>query len=49
MDFTSQLNCIEEEEVDIPFGDCGSLYFYIRQRDLERRDFSQIQFELQCY
>lgn len=44
-----QLNCIEEEEVDIPFGDCGSLYFYIRQRDLERRDFSQIQFELQCY
>lgn len=44
-----QLNCIEEEEVDIPFGDCGSLYFYIRQRDLEKRDFSQIQFELQCY
>ena len=44
-----QLNCIEEEEVDIPFGDCGSLYFYIRQQDLERRDFSQIQFELQCY
>ena len=44
-----QLNCIEEEEVDIPFGDCGSLYFYIRQQDLERQDFSQIQFELQCY
>ena len=44
-----QLNCIEEEEVDIPFGDCGSLYFYIRQQDLEKRDFSQIQFELQCY
>ncbi len=44
-----QLDCVEEEEVDIPFGDCGSIYFYIRQRDLERRDFSQIQFELQCY
>lgn len=44
-----QLNCVEEQEVDIPFGDCGSLYFYIRQSDLKRRDFSQIQFELQCY
>lgn len=44
-----QLNCVEEPEIDIPFGDCGSLYFYIRRDDLERRDFSQIQFEMQCY
>ncbi|OUN69397.1 YwqG family protein [Barnesiella sp. An55] len=44
-----QLNSIEEPEVDISFGDCGSLYFYIRRHDLEHRDFSQIQFELQCY
>ena len=44
-----QLNCIEESEVDISFGDCGSLYFYIRRHDLERGDFGQIQFEMQCY
>lgn len=44
-----QLNCIEEPEVDISFGDCGSLYFYIRRHDLERGDFGQIQFEMQCY
>lgn len=44
-----QLDCVEEQEVDIPFGDCGSIYFYIRRSDLERRDFSHIQFELQCY
>lgn len=44
-----QLDCVEEPEVDIPFGDCGSLYFYIRKHDLELRDFSQIQFEMQCY
>lgn len=44
-----QLDSVDEPEIEVPFGDCGSLYFYIRQSDLKRRDFSHIQFEMQCY
>ena len=44
-----QLDSVNEPEVEVPFGDCGSLYFYIRQSDLKSRDFSHIQFEMQCY
>ncbi len=42
-----QLDYIEEEDVTINFGDCGKLYFYIRQSDLAQGDFSQLQFEMQ--
>lgn len=44
-----QLDSVDEPEVEVSFGDCGSLYFYIRQSDLKRLDFSHIQFEMQCY
>ena len=27
-----QLDSVDEPEVDVPFGDCGSLYFYIRRQ-----------------
>lgn len=44
-----QLDSVDKPEAELSFGDCGSLYFYIRQSDLNRRDFSHIQFEMQCY
>jgi uncharacterized protein YwqG len=33
----------------IMFGDCGSIYFYIRKEDLEKGCFDDVHLSLQCY
>ena len=43
-----QLTTISDGETEILWGDCGSLHFYISREDLAKRNFSNIQFSLQC-
>lgn len=44
-----QLNSVECEDYYLDFGDCGSLYFYIRKEDLSARRFDQVWLIQQCY
>lgn len=46
-----QLDTVESEEDDLElmFGDCGRLYFYIRKEDLLARRFERVWLILQCY
>ncbi len=41
-----QLDC--DDNLDWEWGDAGMLYFWIRQQDLEKQDFSNVWCELQC-
>jgi len=36
------------DELDLMFGDCGSIYFYIREEDLQARNFDRVWLILQC-
>lgn len=38
-----------DEDVGMMWGDCGRLYFWIREEDLIARDFSNVWMILQCY
>lgn len=44
-----QLDSIEYRDFCLDFGDCGSIYFYIRREDLTARRFDRIWLVLQCY
>jgi len=37
-----------DEEIEMMWGDCGRLYFWIRADDLQRRDFDGVWMVLQC-
>lgn len=43
-----QLDSIALEECELYFGDCGALYFYIRESDLRLRRFDRVWTILQC-
>ena len=38
----------EDNGYDLQFGDLGNIYFYVTRDELQRRDFSNVWFELQC-
>lgn len=44
-----QLDSVEYRDFCLDFGDCGSIYFYIRKEDLTARRFDRIWLVLQCY
>jgi uncharacterized protein YwqG len=39
----------DEENLGAMWGDCGRVYFWIRQEDLRKRDFGNVWLILQCY
>lgn len=39
----------DEEHLGAMWGDCGRVYFWIRQDDLKKRDFGNVWLVLQCY
>lgn len=43
-----QMGSVEEKEMELMFGDCGTVYFYIHRDDLAKRDFSRVWLILQC-
>ncbi|MBE9062101.1 DUF1963 domain-containing protein [cf. Phormidesmis sp. LEGE 11477] len=47
-DWQLLLQLDSDVSVDWQFGDSGRLYFWIRQQDLQKHDFSKIWFEMQC-
>lgn len=44
-----QLDTVEQDDFELMFGDCGSIYFYIRKADLAERRFDRVWLILQCY
>ncbi|MCL1895588.1 MAG: YwqG family protein [Clostridiales bacterium] len=44
-----QLGTVQKEDFELMFGDCGRIYFWIREGDLARRDFDSCWLILQCY
>lgn len=43
-----QLHTIRNDEFELMFGDCGSIYFYIKREDLRKRRFDDVRVVLQC-
>ena len=43
-----QMASIEDDGYELMFGDLGNIYFYIRRKDLEKRDFDKVWLALQC-
>ncbi len=43
-----QLDTVAQGDFELMFGDCGRIYFYIRQEDLEARRFDRVWLVLQC-
>ena len=44
-----QMSTIESGDFELMFGDCGSIYFWIRKKDLVERDFDKAWLILQCF
>ena len=44
-----QMSTIETEGFELMFGDCGSIYFWIRRQDLKERKFDKAWLILQCF
>jgi uncharacterized protein YwqG len=44
-----QMSTIEFEDYELMFGDCGSIYFWIRKEDLKERNFDKVWLVLQCF
>lgn len=44
-----QLDSFTQGEFSLDFGDCGSIYFYIRTEDLAARRFDRVWLIMQCY
>ncbi|MCL1896639.1 MAG: YwqG family protein [Clostridiales bacterium] len=44
-----QLGTVQKEGFELMFGDCGRIYYWIREGDLARRDFDGCWLVLQCY
>lgn len=43
-----QLGTVNFGESELMFGDCGRIYFYIKKKDLKKRDFDNVRMILQC-
>lgn len=44
-----QMSTLVGENYELMFGDCGSIYFYIRKQDLKNRNFDNVWLVLQCF
>ncbi len=44
-----QLDSFEKGDLSLDFGDCGSIYYYIRTEDLTARRFDRVWLIRQCY
>ena len=44
-----QMSTVETDGFELMFGDCGSIYFWIRKQDLEKRRFEKAWLILQCF
>ena len=44
-----QLDTVRARDFELMFGDCGSIYFYIRKEDLAARRFDRVWLIQQCY
>lgn len=43
-----QMGTVDCDDMEIMFGDCGHIYFWIRKQDLKNQDFEKIWLILQC-
>lgn len=43
-----QLGTVSKENFELMFGDCGKVYFYIRESDLKNKNFENVWLILQC-
>lgn len=44
-----QMSTVETADYELMFGDCGSIYFYIRKQDLFEKNFENVWLILQCF
>ena len=44
-----QMSTVQSGDYELMFGDCGSIYFYIKKQDLRNRDFEHVWLILQCF
>lgn len=44
-----QMPTVETDDFELMFGDCGSIYFYIRKQDLQAGNFDNVWLILQCF
>lgn len=44
-----QMSTVTGEDYELMFGDCGSIYFYIKKKDLRERNFDNVWLILQCF
>lgn len=44
-----QMSTVENDDYELMFGDCGSIYYYIRKQDLKELNFDNVWLVLQCY
>ena len=44
-----QMSTIQTEDYELMFGDCGSIYFWIRKEDLKEERFDKVWLILQCF
>lgn len=43
-----QMSGVQNDDYELMFGDCGSIYFYIKKSDLKNRNFQNVWTILQC-
>lgn len=44
-----QMSTVGNEDYELMFGDCGSIYFYIKKQDLQKKNFDNVWLVLQCF
>lgn len=44
-----QMSTVGNGDYELMFGDCGSIYFYIREQDLKDKNFENVWLILQCF
>ncbi len=44
-----QMSTVSDENYELMFGDCGSIYFYIKKQDLQEKNFENVWLILQCF
>lgn len=44
-----QMSTVANEDYELMFGDCGSIYFYIKKQDLQKKNFDNVWLVLQCF
>lgn len=44
-----QMSTVQKDDFELMFGDCGSIYFYIRKQDLKEKKFDDVWLILQCF